>query len=232
MTDARPARSERVLRLAHRGDWRRAPENTIPALLAAFEIEGCDGLEFDVRVAADGTPVLLHDLTLVRVQGVDKRVDELPAAALEAHGIPTLAAALAAIDERRRGAFLDVELKGTNHGPRTAEVLTGARGDTPGEAVVSSFEPQALESMGELLPGWRRWLNVDDLGAGTIDLARRLGCHGVSVQHRAIDPSALAAARAAGLVVAGWTVRDRATFARLAGLDVFAVCVEDEALDG
>ncbi|MEA2611891.1 MAG: Glycerophosphoryl diester phosphodiesterase family, partial [Chloroflexota bacterium] len=35
----------RTLRLAHRGDWRRAPENTIAALLAALDVQGCDGLE-------------------------------------------------------------------------------------------------------------------------------------------------------------------------------------------
>ena len=67
------------LRLAHRGDWRRAPENTIPALTAALEIAGCDGLEFDVRASADGVPVLLHDETLERVQGRPDRVDALTA---------------------------------------------------------------------------------------------------------------------------------------------------------
>ena len=58
-----------ALRLAHRGDWRRAPENTIAAFLAALDVPGCDGLEFDVRAAADGVPVVIHDDTLARVQG-------------------------------------------------------------------------------------------------------------------------------------------------------------------
>ena len=57
-----------MLRLAHRGDWRHAPENTIPALLAALQVPACGGLEFDVRLSADGVPVLLHDETLERVQ--------------------------------------------------------------------------------------------------------------------------------------------------------------------
>src|SRR6266540_2630058 len=47
-----------MLRLAHRGDWRRAPENTIPALLAGLKVPGCDGLEFDVRLSAVGVPSL------------------------------------------------------------------------------------------------------------------------------------------------------------------------------
>ena len=97
-----------ALRLAHRGDWRRAPENTLAAFLAAIAVPGCDGLEFDVRASADGVPVVIHDETLKRVQGVDGRVDELSADALERHGVPSLADVLAAIPRR---AFLDVELK-------------------------------------------------------------------------------------------------------------------------
>ena len=66
-----------MLRLAHRGDWRHAPENTIPALLAALKVPACGGLEFDVRLSADGVPVLLHDETLARVQGRPEPVSEV-----------------------------------------------------------------------------------------------------------------------------------------------------------
>jgi glycerophosphoryl diester phosphodiesterase len=220
-----------TLRLAHRGDWRRAPENTIAALLAAFDVPGCDGLEFDVRTSGDGVPVLLHDLSLARVQGVDARVGALTADALGSHGVPTLAAALRAIDARRSGAFLDVELKSTDHGAPTAGVLRAARGDAPGDAVVSSFEDAALRSMADVLPGWRRWLNADDLAPSTIARAVGLGCSGISVQFRALDREALARARDAGLDVAAWTIRTRAEAERVSALGVVAMCVEDEALD-
>jgi glycerophosphoryl diester phosphodiesterase len=109
----------RTLRLAHRGDWRHAPENSLAALLAAEAVPGCDGLEFDVRRSSDGVPVLLHDETLKRVYGRPDRVDELTVEPLEAVGIPTLADALAAIPRR---AFLDVELKG-EHDRTVVEVL-------------------------------------------------------------------------------------------------------------
>ena len=45
-------------------------------------------------------------------------------------------------------------------------------------------------------------------------------------------PGSLARARAAGLEVAAWTVRRRATAERLARLGVVATCVEAAALDG
>jgi glycerophosphoryl diester phosphodiesterase len=78
-----------MLRLAHRGDWRRAPENTLAALRAGLAVPGCDGLEFDVRLSGDGVPVLLHDETLARVQGHPERVDTLSARDLESHRWPT-----------------------------------------------------------------------------------------------------------------------------------------------
>ena len=62
--------------------------------------------------------------------------------------------------------------------------------------------------------------------------AGQLGCRGVSVEWQAIDEGAMAIARAAGLEVAAWTVRRRATFDRLTRLGVAAVCVEAAALDG
>jgi len=51
--------------IGHRGASAIAPENT----LAAFEqaiADGADGIEFDVRLARDGVPVVIHDATLKR----------------------------------------------------------------------------------------------------------------------------------------------------------------------
>jgi len=83
---SRTGRRSAPLRLAHRGDWRGAPENSLQALVAATRIPGCDGVEFDVRLSRDGVPVLLHDETLRRVQRRAERVDALDAATLAEAG--------------------------------------------------------------------------------------------------------------------------------------------------
>src|SRR6476659_2167984 len=124
-----------MLRLAHRGDWRRAPENTIPALLAALKIAGCDGVEFDVRASADGVPVLLHDETLARVQRRREAVGALTADELETLGIPRLDDVLVALPRR---AFLDIELKET-FGRELIEIVAAGRGPDLQNAIVSSF---------------------------------------------------------------------------------------------
>lgn len=218
----------RPLRLAHRGDWRRAPENSLRALLAAMDIPACDGLEFDVRVSADGVPVVIHDATLRRVQGRPERVIDLTAVDLEAVDVPSLADVLAAVPRR---AFLDVELKG-RHDRAVVEVLAAGRGADLHRSVVSSFHPDTLERVAGLAPAWPRWLIAEDLDPATIATATGLGCRGIAAGWRTIDPGGAARARAAGLDLVAWTVRRRPTYDRLARLGVAAVCVEAAALDG
>jgi glycerophosphoryl diester phosphodiesterase len=214
--------------MAHRGDWRRAPENSIAAIEAALRVPGCDGVEFDVRLSGDGVPVLLHDETLERVQRQPRRVEEVSADRLEDMGVPSLAAALQVIPHR---AAINVDLKGL-HDRTVVEVLASGRGPGLVNGVVSSFLPDTLERIAGLAPAWPRWLNAWDLSPATINMAVELECEAISVDFHAIDARTVGAVRAAGLDVAGWTVRRRATYGRLQRLGVIAACVEAAALDG
>ena len=218
----------RTLRLAHRGDHRHHPENTIPAFLAALDAPACDGLEFDVRLSKDGVPVILHDATLERVQGVAAAALDHTAAELERYDVPTLEAVLAAIP---RKAFLDIEVK-VPIGRIALEVLAAGRGQDLGDAVVSSFDEEALRRFRGFAPGWPRWLNSSDLTPSTIRRATLLECTGISAEWRAIDNASAARVAKAGLALAGWTVTRRPTYARLVELGLVAVCVEGHALDG
>jgi glycerophosphoryl diester phosphodiesterase len=220
-------------RLAHRGDWRRAPENSLAAMRAALAVPGCDGLEFDVRESADGVPVLLHDATLERVQKVPAACVDLTADELATHGVPTLAEILAAVGKE---PFLDVEVKGPPI-PALLDVLGAARGDGSDggqlyRAAVSSFETRTLAWLGDRRPQWPRWLNARDLAPATVSQATELGCAGIAALWSSIDEAGLAGAGAADLEVIAWTVRRRGSYRRLARLGVSAICVEAAALDG
>jgi glycerophosphoryl diester phosphodiesterase len=216
------------LRLAHRGDWRRAPENTVAAMLAALNVPACDGLEFDVRRAVDGTPILLHDTTLSRVQWRHERADELSVIELRASGIPTLEETLQAVGPE---PFLDVELK-DDPGPLVVDVLEAARGPALDKTVVSSFNVVTLGKIRRARPTWSCWLNARQVLPTTVAQAVELGCRGVAVEQHAIDERIAGSIRNAGLEMAGWGVRDEATFERLAALGLIAVVVEEAALDG
>lgn len=71
-----------VLNIGHRGASGDAPENT----LTAFELaarQGADGIELDVRLSADGVPVVLHDAWLGRTTSGTELVSELTARELK-----------------------------------------------------------------------------------------------------------------------------------------------------
>ena len=216
------------LRLAHRGDFRRAPENSLSAFAAALENPHCDGLELDVRLSADGVPVVNHDPTLARLHGRPERVDAVAVSELSAIGIPTLADVLALAGT---APFLDVELKG-DPGPAAMDVLVEGRGPALDRAVVSSFDAPALARVARHWPEWPRWLNTHLADGPTVAEALALGCSGLCVDWRVLDGRSVDRAKAAGLEVAAFTVRRRATFDRLARLGVVAVCVEAAALYG
>ena len=216
-----------ILRLAHRGDWRSAPENSLAALVAGSHAPRSDGLEFDVHLAADGTPVVIHDPSLVRVQGVEGVVAGIETGVLASYGVPSLADVLAALPGT---AFLDVELKVTPNA-LVARLLDAARGSRPPDAVVSSYLPDALVAVARRLPRWSRWLNSDWLDAGVVERAQSLGCQGIAAQWRSISPTTARMVREAGLELAAFTVRREVTVRRLDRLGLRAVCVEGRPLD-
>ena len=212
--------------LAHRGDWRNATENSLAALVAAAAHPGLEGVEFDVRLAADGTPVVIHDADLRRVQGRDGLVETLDAAALAGLGVASLAEVLAALPT---ATYLDIEVK-VAVGPGFVEICRGGRGDRLDRAAISSFHPEVLARVAQLAPDWPRWLNTLELGPATIEMALGLGCRAVSVEWHALKRRAVDGAHAAGLGVVAWTVSSPAVLARLEGLGVLAACIEGETL--
>ncbi len=226
--EAPPTDGRRPLRLAHRGDHRHAPENSLAAFRAALDAPGCDGLEFDVRLSEDGIPVVVHDPTLARVRGRPDRVDRSSAAQLGALGIPTLADVMALCPAE---AFVDVELK-HDTADATLDVLRAARGPELRATVLSSFDMVALETVRARAPAWTCWLNALELDQIALELATWLGCAGIAADWRTIDERSACLVHERGLDLAAWTVTRRPTFERLSRLGLAAICVEGAALDG
>lgn len=111
----------------HRGYCAKYPENTLISFEAAIDL-GVDAFEFDVWLAKDKTPVVIHDGNCRRTCGVDRHVrdmtiDEIKsieAAYCEKFGdtyvgqgvgIPTLKELCDLVDAKRPGMSLGVEIK-------------------------------------------------------------------------------------------------------------------------
>ncbi|MFE5322079.1 glycerophosphodiester phosphodiesterase family protein [Paenibacillus sp. NPDC056579] len=72
----------RTLIVAHRGDWRRYPENSVAAVQSCIEM-GIDMVEIDVRQTKDGHLVLMHDKTVDRMTNGSGKVAELTLAEIQ-----------------------------------------------------------------------------------------------------------------------------------------------------
>lgn len=72
-----PMKKRAMIAIAHRGASAWAPENTVAAFDAALEVN-CRAIEFDVRLTADGVPVVIHDETLDRTTNGSGRVAHTP----------------------------------------------------------------------------------------------------------------------------------------------------------
>ncbi len=57
--------NNQIIVVAHRGDWRNAPENSIQAIENCIKM-GVDMVEIDIRETKDGKLVLMHDETIDR----------------------------------------------------------------------------------------------------------------------------------------------------------------------
>lgn len=107
----------------HRGAMGSEPENTLRSFRRA-EREGCDEVELDLRVTADGHLVVLHDATVDRTTNgsgavVEMTFDEIRA--LDAglgEQVPTWAETVAAVDVR-----FQAEIKAADAVPLLAESL-------------------------------------------------------------------------------------------------------------
>jgi glycerophosphoryl diester phosphodiesterase len=154
-----------ALVVAHRGASLSQPENTLPAFEAAIAA-GADAVELDVRLSADGVPVVIHDATVERTTDGHGRVADLDLEAIRrlrvrgdgsgggtSIGVPMLAEVL---DRCAGRVGVVVELKvdadeGADAGAPQTEALAEAVAETVGTAhgrvIAISFDHGVLEQV-------------------------------------------------------------------------------------
>ncbi|MBN2385199.1 glycerophosphodiester phosphodiesterase [bacterium] len=99
--------------IAHRGAAGLEPENTLVAFERAIE-EGCDAIELDVRLSADGVPVVFHDRNLERMTGKERILSDVSVRELEhitirdSHRIPLFEDIIEILSRR---TLVDIEIK-------------------------------------------------------------------------------------------------------------------------
>jgi glycerophosphoryl diester phosphodiesterase len=223
--------------LAHRGGGALAPENTLGAIRLGASL-GFKGVEFDVMLAGDGTPVLIHDETLERTTNGRGSVAETPYAVLAklnaGNGEPVPSFEQAARLCRELGVWANVEIKpakgyggatGAAVAERAADLWRGA--DVP--PLLSSFSRDALGRARDLSPTVPRGLLVGRIPADWEARLRDLQCVALHCDYKHLSREMAAQVRAAGYALLVYTVNEPADVQRLLGWGID--CIVTDALD-
>ena len=202
--------------VAHRGGGALAPENTLGAIRLGASM-GFKGVEFDVMLAGDGTPVLIHDETVDRTTNGKGSVPGMK--------FEELARLLIGKDERipryedavrlcrELGIWANVEIKPAKGYERatgdavarmTRELWKGA----PIMPLLSSFSPDALAAAQEAAPELPRGGLCDKLPEGWRGLLKQLGCRAVHLNYKHLNGKLAAEIHEAGYAILLWTVND------------------------
>jgi glycerophosphoryl diester phosphodiesterase len=212
--------------IAHRGGGLLAPENTLAAIRLARNL-GFSGVEFDVKLSADGIPVLMHDDTLERTTDGYGPVDGTSyteIAGLDAGSwfgnefsgepVPSFAAACALC--REAGVWANIEIKPSPGRERqTGEIVARMAkllwsGAHPA-ALLSSFSALALEAAAVESPELPRALLVVEPPPNWLAQMDRLQCVALHVSHEYLDKPLVKAVHDSGRGVLTYTVNDSET---------------------
>jgi glycerophosphoryl diester phosphodiesterase len=204
--------------MAHRGGAIEHLENSMPAFEACVAL-GYRYLETDVRVTADGVPIVFHDPLLDRVTDRTGRVDQLPWSEVSAARIGGREPILRL--EELLGAWPDVRF---NLDIKAAGVLAplvrtvrrlqvadriclGSFSDARIAAARRLFGPSVCTALGPRGVAALRLSSYSPRAAGLVRI--QAGCAQVPLQlggRALVDERFLAAAHARGLQVHVWTV--------------------------
>ncbi|HEX8175486.1 MAG TPA: glycerophosphodiester phosphodiesterase family protein [Pyrinomonadaceae bacterium] len=247
----------RPLVIGHRGAASVAPENTIISFKRAMA-DGADGIEFDVRLAQDRVPVVIHDPDLRRTALRDGAVASFsskalsrvcagtwfnrrfPALAREEYShatIPTLAEVFELF--QRKGALLYVEMKCVVAEAHAiaAEVAKLIREHEMIErVVVESFTLEAIAEMKRLAPEIRTAalfepkLVPPPSTRRMMRLAAGCGADELALHHLLARRSVVEEAARRGLRTVVWTVDNPAWLSRASRQGIHAIITNNPAI--
>lgn len=241
--------------IAHRGASALAPENTLAAFRRAVE-DGADGVEFDVRLAKDGVPVVVHDASLLRTAGIKKRVCDLTAeqlsridagswfnayprhtrSAFADEGVPTLRSVLQTLETIDGPIYIELKCERGEDVSPVVDAVCREIADSPrlGNVIIKSFHLAVIPRARAVLPGVQtaalfapKIMRLLRKEKYLINIASELGADHLSLHKSMVSRKLVRQAEKRGLPVTVWTVNASRWVPRGAKLGLFAMITND-----
>jgi glycerophosphoryl diester phosphodiesterase len=209
-----------TINLAHRGASAYAPENTMDAFCLGLWM-GADGIETDVRRASDGTLVLFHDDSLLRMTGHEGAAEDCDYAQL--HALDVSARGRSGVGKivrfedfaryfGHKAIVFQIELKTRGIAGDAAEIMR-RYGMAP-KSHISSFGADMLREAKSAAPDIRTCLLCDSYDAKTASLLKEIKAECVSLRAGTLTARQVREAERDGLSVRAWGVKDAETMLR------------------
>ena len=216
--------------VAHRGGTALGPENRLQTFQAAVKL-GVDALELDIHQSQDGHLVVIHDRSLKRTFGIDKLVDQMTLAELQAVGVPTLQQV---VDIASGHCGLVIEVKqpkdGTRHrGIERRVVDFLARNRLTEETIIISFYRDSLVRFHHLEPKLQLGFLFGRPIWSLSQAKSEMGLSYLGPYHKLVTPNFVKKAQKLGLKVNPWTVNEVAQMKKLSELGVDAMTTNHPA---
>jgi len=243
--------------IGHRGASAQAPENTLAAFQMALEV-GADGVEFDVQLAKDGVPIVIHDLNLKRTGFRNGSVADLTSTELgevdvgswfnKKHphlanpefaneAVPTFAEVLLLLNASDGPIYIELKCNEATSMPLAAAVCNVIH-DSPmlPRMIVKSFKLAVIPEVRHLVPDVQTaalfepsLMTVLRRRKHIIATAREFGAHQISIHHSLITHELAALASEAEMPVTIWTVDDPKWVNRCQKLGIGTLITNDPA---
>jgi glycerophosphoryl diester phosphodiesterase len=216
--------------IGHRGAMAYAPENTLPSFREARR-RGASWVEIDVKLTADGVPIVMHDASLKRTTGIDRLVAETRRSELPAD-VPTFEEAIACFAELGLGCNVEIKpCEGREVETARVTVATLRRcwpASLPAP-LLSSFKPASLVAARDAAPEFARAILLGEIERNWRARAEEVGAVGVNADGRKLTAVAAVEIRKAGFALSVYTVNDGDVARALVGMG--ADCVITDAPD-
>jgi glycerophosphoryl diester phosphodiesterase len=216
--------------IGHRGAAAYAPENTLDSFREARR-RGATWVETDVKLTADGVPILMHDASLKRTTGIDRLVSRTKAADLPKE-VPTFEAAIDCFRELGLGCNVEIKPCEGREAETARVAVETLRRCWPAALpapLLSSFKDASLRAAREAASEFDRALLIDTLDDTWQRRAEAVTAVGINTDGKKLTAPRAVEVRKAGYLLSVYTIDDGDVAKALVGMGV--QCVITDAPD-
>ncbi len=226
--------------VAHRGVTGESPENTIPAFQRAIEL-GADAVELDVRLTADGVPVVYHYFYLDEITDLSGPIFDYTWEHLQGKqqftgghfSIPTLHQVLETLGGK---IGLEIEIKGPE--PESSEKVASVLLQFKNwwETIeVTSYEPMLLSDIRRRCPGLatdllfplsEEWMKPDVVTYLAVHRAKLAQARAVHLHPTQLSPTVVSNIRNQGIEVHSWDINDEQKLNAIWEMRIPKICTD------